>query len=59
MNKDLLKGVAILVGLVLALIAGAFALSDNGGQKAGCVARAIGSGVSFTSIAQVCGLSSK
>ena len=59
MNKDLLKGVAILVGLMLALIVGAFALSDNGGQKASCVARAIGSGVSFTSIAQVCGLSSR
>jgi len=59
MNKDLLKGVAILVGLVLALTVGAFALSDNGGQKAACVARAIGGGVSFTSIAQVCGMSGR
>ena len=59
MNNDLLKGIAILVGVVVALTAGAFALSDNGGQKAACVARAIGGGVSFTSIAQVCGLSSR
>lgn len=58
MNKDLLKGIVILVGLVVLLIVGAFALSDNGGQKASCVARAIGSGVAFTSIAQVCGLAS-
>ena len=59
MNKDLLKGVVILVGLLAVLIVGAFALSDNGGQKASCVARALGSGVSFTSIAQVCGLAGK
>ncbi len=46
----------MLVGLVVTLTVGAFALSDNGGQKAACVARAIGSGVSFGHIAQVCGM---
>lgn len=56
MNKDLIKGILMLVGLIVALTVGAFALSDNGGHKAVCVARAIGSGVSFSHLAQVCGM---
>lgn len=56
MNKDLYKGAMILAGLVVVLVVGAFALSDNGLQKAGCVGRAIGSGISFGNIASVCGL---
>ncbi|CAN7561107.1 hypothetical protein LJR289_003954 [Pseudoduganella sp. LjRoot289] len=56
MNNDLFKGILIMVGLLLALVVGGFALSDNGMQKASCIGRAIGSGVSFGSIGQVCGL---
>lgn len=56
MNKDFYKGALILAGLVVVLVVGSFALSDNGWQKAGCVGRAIGSGVSVGNIAAVCGL---
>lgn len=56
MNNDLLKGILIMLGLVLALVVGAFALSDNGWQKAGCIGRAMTSGVSVSNIGQVCGL---
>lgn len=56
MNNDLFKGILIMVGLLLALVIGAFALSENGMQKASCIGRAISSGVSFGSIGQVCGL---
>lgn len=56
MNKDLYKGALIMAGLVVALVVGSFALSDNGLQKAGCVGRAITSGISVGNIAAVCGL---
>ncbi|WP_157201343.1 hypothetical protein [Massilia sp. Root418] len=56
MNKDLYKGALIMASLLVVLVVGAFALSDDGAQKAGCVGRAIGSGVSLSSIASVCGL---
>ena len=56
MNKDLYKGAMIMAGLVVVLVVGAFALSDNGLQKAGCVGRAISSGISLGNIASVCGL---
>jgi hypothetical protein len=56
MNNDLYKGALIMGGLVLALVVGAFALSDDGVRKAGCVGRAITSGISLGNIASVCGL---
>ena len=56
MNKDLYKGVLIMAGVLVVLVVGGFALSDNGMQKAGCVGRAIGSGISVGNIASVCGL---
>ena len=56
MNNDLYKGVLIMAGLVVVLVVGAFALSDNGVQKAGCVGRALTSGISLGNIASVCGL---
>ncbi|WP_228893801.1 hypothetical protein [Pseudoduganella aquatica] len=56
MNKDLYKGALIMAGLVVALVVGSFALSDNGLQKASCVGRAITSGISVGNIAAVCGL---
>jgi hypothetical protein len=56
MNNDLFKGILIMLGLLLTLVVGAFALSDNGMQKASCIGSAISSGVSIGSIGQVCGL---
>ena len=56
MNKDLYKGALIMAGVLVVLVVGGFALSDNGMQKAGCVGRAISSGVSVGNIASVCGL---
>lgn len=56
MNSDLFKGIMIVAGLVLVLVVGGFALSDNGWQKAGCIGRAMSGGVSIGNIAQVCGL---
>ncbi|MES2261501.1 MAG: hypothetical protein V4724_23530 [Pseudomonadota bacterium] len=56
MNNDLYKGILIMVVLVTTLVIGAIALTDHGWQKAGCVGRAIGSGISFGNISDVCGL---
>ena len=56
MNKDLYKGALIMAAVLVALVVGGFALSDNGLQKAGCVGRAISSGISLGNIASVCGL---
>ncbi|NRR31300.1 hypothetical protein HSX11_14030 [Oxalobacteraceae bacterium] len=55
-NKELIKGIAILVGLILFLAVGAVMLTDNGVQKLGCVGRALVSGVAFGNIHAVCDL---
>ena len=54
--NDTLRGALILGAVVVALVLGGFAVSDNGWQKVSCVGRAIVGGVSFTSIHSVCGL---
>lgn len=54
--NDTLRGALILGALVLALIAGAIALTDNGMEKVSCVGRAIAHGVSFANIHSVCNL---
>jgi hypothetical protein len=56
MNKDLYKGILIMAGVLLALVLAGFAMSDNGVQKASCIGRALGGGVSIGNIGQVCGL---
>jgi hypothetical protein len=56
MNNDLYKGILIMAGVAFAIVVGAIALTDNGWQKAGCVGKAVTSGISFGNIAQVCGL---
>jgi hypothetical protein len=56
MNSDLLKGVLIILGLFLAVTVGGIALTDNGWQRAGCVGRAITSGIALSSVSRVCGL---
>ncbi|WP_374581997.1 hypothetical protein [Pseudoduganella sp.] len=54
--NDTLRGTLILGAVVVALVIGGFAVSDNGWQKVSCIGRAIVGGVSFTSIHSVCGL---
>lgn len=56
MDKDTLKGLAILIGVALAV--GVFAVlgTENGVQKLSCVARAVLHGVAITNIHSVCGL---
>ncbi|MBA5638949.1 hypothetical protein H3H37_17965 [Duganella sp. LX20W] len=56
MNKDLIKGILILVGVVLALAIFATAATEDGVQKLSCMGRAIWHGVSLTNIHSVCGL---
>lgn len=56
MNKDVIKGVAILVAVVLALAAGLLLMTDNGPQKLSCLFRAIVHGVALSNIQSVCGM---
>ncbi|MBA5688079.1 hypothetical protein [Rugamonas apoptosis] len=56
MNKDLIKGILILVGVLLALAIFAVVATDDGFQKLSCMVRAILHGVSLTNIHSVCGL---
>jgi hypothetical protein len=55
-NSDVLRGALILAVVVLALVLGGFAVSDNGVQKVSCIGRAIVGGVAFSNIHDVCGL---
>jgi hypothetical protein len=55
-NNDVLRGAVILAVVVVALIIGGFAVSDNGVQKVSCIGRAIVGGVAFSNIHSVCGL---
>ena len=54
--NETLRGALILGAVVLALVIGGFAVSDNGWQKVSCIGRAIVGGVAFTNIHSVCGL---
>jgi hypothetical protein len=56
MNKDVIKGVAILIGVVLVLAVGLLLLTDNGPQKLSCIGRAIVHGVALSNIQSVCGM---
>jgi len=56
MNKDLIKGAAILLGVVLALAVFAIVATDNGPQKLSCMLRALLHGVAITNIHSLCGL---
>ncbi|HEU4844207.1 MAG TPA: hypothetical protein VFT05_08090 [Burkholderiaceae bacterium] len=56
MNKDLIKGILILAGVLLALAIFATAATDNGLQKLSCMGRAALHGVALTNIHAVCGL---
>lgn len=56
MDKDTLKGLAILIGVALAVAIFAVLGTENGVQKLHCMGRAILHGVSITNIHSVCGL---
>ena len=57
MDKDLLKGLAIVAGVVLALAVAFLFGSRSGPQKADCIARALKNGVAYANIDKTCGLS--
>lgn len=59
MDKDLLKGLAIIAGIVIALSAVFWFGSRSGPQKAECIARALKNGVTYARIDQVCRLSQR
>lgn len=59
MDKDLLKGLA-LVAAVITVVAAAFLLgSRSGPQKADCIARALRSGVEYANIDKTCHLTER
>ena len=59
MDKDLLKGLALLVGVML-LLAGLFIIgSDSGPQKAECIANALKAGVAYGNIDKTCSLTQR
>jgi hypothetical protein len=59
MDKDLLKGVALLLGVVVAVGAIFLLASNQGPRKAECIAHAIKSGVAYGKISKVCGLADR
>ena len=56
MNKELLKGLLIIVVAVCAIGAVFVVVSGSGPNSAGCIARAIKNGVDFAKIEKVCNL---
>ena len=59
MDKELLKGLLILVGALL-LLGGLFVLgSDSGPQKAECIANALKAGVAYANIDKTCSLTQR
>lgn len=57
MDKDLLKGLAIIAGIVIAVSAVFWFGSRSGPQKAKCIARALQDGVPYARIDKMCQLS--
>lgn len=54
MNKDSVKGLLIVVGVVLALGLAAVMATDDGWHKLGCVFRAAAQGIALSNIRAVC-----
>ncbi|TFW32404.1 hypothetical protein [Massilia horti] len=59
MDKDLLKGLALVIGAVIVVGAVFVIVSNSGPQKAKCVADALKSGVAYGKIDKVCRLSQR
>ena len=59
MDKDLLKGVALVLG-VIAAVGTVFVLASNSSpQKAKCIANALKAGVAYANIDKTCNLSQR
>jgi hypothetical protein len=54
MNKETIKGLLILVGVVVALAVFAVVVTDDGWHKLGCVLRALSHGIALSNIRAVC-----
>ncbi|WP_195763621.1 hypothetical protein [Duganella guangzhouensis] len=54
MNKETIKGLLILAGVVLALAVFAVVTTDDGWHKLGCVFRALMHGIALSNIRAVC-----
>jgi hypothetical protein len=59
MDKDLLRGAALLLGVVIAVGAVFVVASNSGPRKAQCIAHAIKTGVAYGKISKVCGLAAR
>jgi hypothetical protein len=57
MDKDVLKGVAIVVAVIIAVSAVFLLGSRSGPQKAQCIADALKAGVAYADIDKTCHLS--
>lgn len=56
MDKDLLKGLALVLGVVAAVCAVFVLASNSGPQKARCIANALKAGVAYANIDKTCNL---
>jgi predicted anti-sigma-YlaC factor YlaD len=56
MDKDLLKGLALVLGVVAAVGAVFVLASASGPQKARCIANALKAGVAYANIDKTCNL---
>jgi hypothetical protein len=54
MDKETIKGLLILAGIVVAVALFTVIATDNGWQKLGCVCRAILHGVALSNIRSIC-----
>ncbi|MDC8758793.1 hypothetical protein [Janthinobacterium fluminis] len=59
MNKDILKGMLILLLAVSAVLTLFVLMADSGPDKAGCIARALKGGIPVGNIERVCNLTSR
>ncbi|HEV7813578.1 MAG TPA: hypothetical protein VGP06_00580 [Janthinobacterium sp.] len=59
MNKELTKGLLLMLGAIAVVLGLFVVLSDNGPAKAACVARAFKSGIALSNIDEVCKLTSR
>ncbi len=59
MDKELLKGLALVLGVVVALGAVFVLASNSGPQKAGCIAHALKAGVAYANIDKTCNLTQR
>jgi hypothetical protein len=59
MDKDVLKGLALVAGVVVAVTVVFITVSNTGPQKAKCIANALKSGVPYANINHACKLSKR